>query len=87
MLFVVLTNQFHKWAHQFKPPAVIRRLQQMNLILPPKHHAVHHEAPFDKYYCITCGWLNPLIARIHFFAFLKKLISQLINSSKDTDLE
>ena len=47
------TNQFHKWAHMDAPPRYARVLQLANLILPPEHHAVHHTAPFAKYYCIT----------------------------------
>ena len=82
ILFVTLTNQFHKWAHQSKPPAAICRLQQMNLILSPKHHDLHHTPPFDKYYCITSGWLNPVLAKIGFFEFFEKLIRQF-NHLKD----
>ena len=78
-LFVVLTNQFHKWAHQAKPPAIIRKLQSMNMILPAHHHGLHHRTPFDRYYCITSGWLNPLLTKIRFFEICTKLISQLTN--------
>lgn len=66
-LFVFCTNQFHKWAHADRPPALVRWLQRMRLILSPEHHAIHHAAPHDKYYCITVGWMNPVLTRLRFF--------------------
>jgi ubiquitin-conjugating enzyme E2 variant len=65
--FVFCTNQFHKWAHADAPPRVVQWLQRAGLILSPEHHAIHHAAPHDKYYCITVGWMNPLLTRIKFF--------------------
>ncbi|MEP6919592.1 MAG: fatty acid desaturase CarF family protein [bacterium] len=67
----VATNQFHKWAHQENPSRFVRRLQQMRLVLAPSHHKVHHTTPFNKHYCITNGWLNPLLNRIRFFRRLE----------------
>lgn len=64
---VFATNQFHKWAHLIHPPRLINWLQQKRLILSPKHHAVHHSYPHDSYYCITVGWLNALLEKLHFF--------------------
>ena len=60
------TNQFHKWAHLPHPPRFIAWLQRKRLILSPAHHAIHHRYPFASYYCITVGWLNPLLTRIGF---------------------
>jgi plasmanylethanolamine desaturase len=74
-LFVFLTNQFHKWAHADRPPRVVQRLQRWNFILPPEHHDIHHRAPHDTYYCITVGWLNPLLARLRFFRGLEAVIA------------
>jgi ubiquitin-conjugating enzyme E2 variant len=71
------TNQFHKWSHLDTPPLPIRVLQRLHLILPVEHHAIHHRAPFDCYYCITTGWLNPLLQRIRFFEFLETSIERL----------
>ena len=70
-LFVFCTNQFHKWAHTKNPAGWVRLLQRAGLILSPEHHAVHHAAPRDKYYCITVGWMNPLLDKIRFFRFLE----------------
>jgi ubiquitin-conjugating enzyme E2 variant len=74
--FAILgTNQFHKWAHMDRPPAAARALQRVGLILSPEHHAVHHSAPYAKYYCITVGWLNEALFRLRFFQTLERIIS------------
>jgi hypothetical protein len=78
MLLVVgvfMTNQFHKWAHLEKPPAWIQRLQAWRLILGTDHHDVHHTPPFDRYYCITTGWLNPVLDKLHFFPALQWVLA------------
>lgn len=67
ILVTVATNQFHKWAHQDAPPRLARLLQRARLVLPPTNHQTHHTDPFDSYYCITNGWLNPLLCRLRFF--------------------
>ena len=35
VFWVLLTNQFHKWAHLPAPPPFLAFLQRCNLILPP----------------------------------------------------
>jgi hypothetical protein len=69
-LSIVLTNQIHKWAHQSNPPRIIQALQKFRLILNPGDHQIHHTIPFDRYYCITNGWLNPILQRAGFFTWL-----------------
>lgn len=70
----VLTNQFHKWAHQEKPSSLVRWMQRRRLVLEPAHHELHHTAPYNLHYCITNGWLNPLLNRIKFFRRLEALL-------------
>lgn len=65
------TNVFHKWAHQENPSAAVRWLQRTRLVLEPRHHQVHHTEPFEMHYCITNGWLNPLLNKIRFFRKLE----------------
>ncbi|HVE85376.1 MAG TPA: fatty acid desaturase family protein [Myxococcales bacterium] len=77
VFWVLMTNQFHKWAHLDAPPPWIAWLQRWHLILPPAHHAVHHAAPFNRYYCITVGWLNRPLHAIRFFPALEWLISSI----------
>jgi plasmanylethanolamine desaturase len=74
-LWILGTNQFHKWAHMKHPPLLAVWLQRLHLILPPEHHAIHHTAPFNKYYCITVGWLNRPLQIIRFFQVLEYLVT------------
>jgi hypothetical protein len=64
---VFLTNQFHSWAHEPDPPRVAILLQRAGLILDPEHHQRHHSGEFDSNYCITNGWMNPLMERTRIF--------------------
>ncbi|MCB1164885.1 MAG: kua-ubiquitin conjugating enzyme hybrid localization domain protein [Leptospiraceae bacterium] len=63
LLFVFLTNQIHKWAHLNSPPMPIRLLQRTGIVLSSDHHAKHHLPPHLSHYCITSGWLNPILDR------------------------
>jgi len=74
-IWVSLTNQFHKWAHMTKPPVVVAFLQDYRIILSRKNHQVHHHTPFDRYYCITTGWLNPLLGAIGFWKRVENVIT------------
>ena len=74
-LAILGTNQFHKWSHMDSPPRMVGLLQRVNLVLPPEHHALHHAAPYAKYYCITVGWLNEALFRMRFFQTLERMIT------------
>jgi ubiquitin-conjugating enzyme E2 variant len=84
--FVFCTNQFHKWAHHPRPAPWVRGLQRAGLILSPEHHAIHHAAPQDKYYCITVGWMNPVLERVRFFRMLEAVIGRLAPRALRPDL-
>jgi hypothetical protein len=77
IFWVMATNQFHKWSHMDQPSPVISFLQRVHLILPPAHHRIHHTAPFNKYYCITVGWLNKPLAMIAFFPTLERIVTRV----------
>lgn len=75
--FVMLTNQFHKWAHleEGEAPKLIAALQATRLILSRPHHQLHHTAPYHTYYCITTGWLNWPLHHSRFFRGLERVIT------------
>jgi ubiquitin-conjugating enzyme E2 variant len=82
---VFWTNLFHRWAHQPRVPALVRLAQRLHLVLPPDHHARHHQAPHLVHYGITCGWTNPVADRIGFYRALEHMISALTGLSPRAD--
>ena len=77
-LAAFLTNQFHKWAHMDIPPVFVGWLQAWGVILSKEHHDIHHESPYDTYYCITAGFWNPLLDRTRFFERVERLIRRSV---------
>lgn len=60
-LGILATNQCHKWAHMGRPPRMVRFLQDLNLVLKPEIHRLHHTPPYRSHYCTASGWLNPIL--------------------------
>ena len=65
-------NQVHKWAHLPRAPRSVRTLQSLGLALHPDHHACHHRATHDSGYCISTGWMNPVLDRLGFWSRLER---------------
>jgi len=76
-LLLSFTNQIHKWAHSHEPPSVIRTLQKMGVILEGRAHQKHHFNPYDRDYCITTGWLNPLFEAIDYWRRIEDAIESV----------
>jgi len=57
-LGVLLANQCHKWAHMDDPPALVRVLQKLCMILRADEHRLHHTPPYNGHFCTASGWLN-----------------------------
>ena len=74
-LFLFLTNQFHRWAHMPEPPGPVRWLHATGLVLTPSRHARHHRGGHDCAYCVTSGWLNPLLDGLGLFDRLERAFS------------
>jgi len=77
-LGVFATNLIHRSAHvpEANQRASIAALQRCGLILSAGHHAQHHQGANDCAYCVTCGWLNPLLDRFDVFGRLAAWIHQ-----------
>lgn len=73
-LSLFATNQLHAWAHAPRPHAVARALQRRGLVLTPARHARHHSGGHDRAYCVTSGWLNPLLDGLGLFGRLEALV-------------
>lgn len=74
-LFMAMTSQIHQWAHMDRPPAFVRLLQRSRILLSKEAHALHHEPPYVRSYCITCGWLNGTLQFFRFFRVLERVIT------------
>jgi plasmanylethanolamine desaturase len=70
-------SQIHKWAHLTERPWLIRMAQRTRLVLSPAHHSNHHSGPHLSHYCITTGWMNPVLDRIGFFRKLEWLLLKI----------
>ena len=59
-LGILLTNQCHKWAHLSpdKNSFLVKKLQQLGIVLRPSEHLKHHTPPYDSHFCTASGWLN-----------------------------
>jgi ubiquitin-conjugating enzyme E2 variant len=79
------TNQFHKWAHHNNPPTVVAWLQAHRVILPRDHHQIHHSHPYDTHYCITTGWLNPLLLKLNFWKGLEFVGTKVLRQRMFTE--
>lgn len=68
------TNQVHGWAHTANPPRFVRALQRARVILSPAAHGRHHRGAHASAYCITTGWLNPLLDACDAFGAIERVV-------------
>ena len=74
-------NQLHYWAHLDAPPGAVRWLQRRGAILSPARHARHHRAPWTRAYCISTGWLNPLLDAAGAWRALERAVTRITGAS------
>ena len=76
-LGILMTSIAHGWAHQESPPLHARVLQNIGFVISKKRHARHHAPPHLTDYCITSGWLNPLLDGTKFFKHLERALDKV----------
>ncbi len=76
-LGILMTSIAHGWAHQDEPPWHARLLQRAGIVISRDRHARHHAPPHRSDYCITSGWLNPLLDGTRFFHHLERALSKV----------
>jgi hypothetical protein len=83
---VFFCEQIHKWSHTyFGLPRHIVLLQNLRIILPRKHHRIHHVAPHETYFCITTGWCNYPLEIIRFWSGAEYVIEKVTGVQPRTD--
>lgn len=69
------SNQIHYWAHcPQAAPAPVRHLQRAGIVQSRRHHGAHHVPPYTRNYCILTDWMNPVLAKLHFWATIERCI-------------
>jgi hypothetical protein len=69
------SNEIHAWAHmKGKLPQIIEVMQETGVLQNPRHHAIHHTSPNDRYYCVITNFLNPFLEHIKFWDRIEKII-------------
>jgi len=76
VLFGAAANQLHYWAHATRAPRWVRWLQAHRVVVSPEAHARHHREPNTDAYCISSGWLNPLLDAVGFWRGLERIVER-----------
>ena len=73
----LLTSQAHKWAHMESAPKAVRFVQSLRLIISRPHHQLHHRGKHDSHFCITTGWMNPILSTFGVYKLLARLLKMV----------
>lgn len=84
--FVILSqaNEVHSWAHQ-KSNRLIRGLQWIGLLQSCQHHRIHHQRPFDRYYCVMTNYLNGFLSVVKFWQAIEWVVWIIIGKKPRPD--
>jgi ubiquitin-conjugating enzyme E2 variant len=72
--------QIHKYAHipKGRLPATVRFLQKYKIIQDCSHHVKHHIEGENTNYCLITPFLNPVLAKLHFWRFMEFILKPVL---------
>ncbi|MEW6281529.1 MAG: fatty acid desaturase CarF family protein [Candidatus Eremiobacterota bacterium] len=74
----VLAQGYHMWSHQGNQQTKLgAAFEKTGLAISRRNHAKHHAMPWDDYYCIVNGMMNPLLHRVSFWRKLERGVHRL----------
>lgn len=74
LLFIVLSQEFHRQAHFIKSSKAHQTFQNLGLVLSRTMHGNHHLSPYGENYCIVSGIWNHVLDRYQIFRRFEKFI-------------
>eukprot|EP00244_Chara_vulgaris_P005201 TRINITY_DN2068_c0_g1_i1.p1 TRINITY_DN2068_c0_g1~~TRINITY_DN2068_c0_g1_i1.p1 ORF type:complete len:168 (-),score=37.41 TRINITY_DN2068_c0_g1_i1:253-756(-) len=76
---IVLSQQFHAWAHSKKSklPWIVLQLQDAGLLVSRREHGIHHRPPYEGRYAIVSGIWNRYLDENKVMYRLEKRIYQI----------
>jgi len=74
-----LGNEVHEWNHMPKPKnALVAFIMDTGLVQTRRQHALHHKAPYDRYYCTLTNFTNAVLERINFWRALEWIFVNIL---------
>lgn len=75
----LFASEVHVWSHKPKRrrPALVRWLQERQIILTPKAHWAHHTGGFNQRYCTLTNVLNPVLDNLRIFRLVEGMVEGL----------
>ena len=68
-------QHFHGCLHIPSPPAHIRAMRALGLLMSPAAHQLHHDT-LQRDFATNCGWSNPLINKVFRLAYRRGWIRE-----------
>ena len=73
VIFGSIIVEIQYYTHVKDVPKWVQPLHKIGIFQSPKHHENHHTS-WDGHYCVVTDWVNPVLNKIGFWKFLKKIL-------------
>lgn len=71
---IMLSQQFHAWAHAGKVPRWVGALQGAGVLISRDMHGAHHRVPYSSNYCIVSGVWNWVLDEYRVFEVVEMVV-------------